>query len=113
MLKNPDDLSVFPISVRFVKVATEATNNGLFDFSTTDAPVLVDMIKGYEPDLSGLGEIINFSGIMGVNYKVTGAAGNVFSMNLAEKRIEVSPDETSKLEMQFSLGESKEKLTIP
>jgi hypothetical protein len=113
MLKNPDDLSVFPISVRFVKVATETTNNGLFDFSITDSPALVDIEKGYEPDLSGLGEIITFSELIGINYKVDGAAGNVVDMTLTEKQIDVSADAASKLEMQFSLGESKEKLTIP
>ena len=112
VLENPLDLSVFPISIRLVNSSTPNDNTGLYEFST-GVESFVDIIKGYEPNISTLGEIFAFTETLGVNYIATGLSGNVVSMSIDEKFVDVSAEAQSKLKLQFSLGKSKTELIIP
>jgi hypothetical protein len=103
MLKNPADLSVHPIAVRFVKI-DEANMSIELKRILKNVSSNTDTVKGYTPDVTGLNEIITFTEELGTNYKVSGITGNIISMNIVEERTAVSSGATEKLEMQFSMG---------
>jgi hypothetical protein len=112
MLKNPADLSVFPIAIRFVKIDETDTTIDLKNIVENVAND-IDIVKGYSPDLTGLNEIIEFAEKLGTNYQVSGIFGNVLSMTAKEEQISVSAMAAEKLELQFAIGTNNTTLTIP
>ncbi|MDK2819919.1 MAG: hypothetical protein KFW07_03720, partial [Mycoplasmataceae bacterium] len=105
ILKNPDDLTKFPIALRFSSINPLDSSIELKDIVSGVAND-INTTNGYELDTKDLKEIVTISDQLGVNYKVKGIVGNVVSMNPLADLNNVSALATKHLELQFAIGSS-------